>query len=442
MKKSMRPHLTRLPQVPIPAMTGDRTPLHIAAFRGRVEEIRALIDAGARAELQDAGGNNAFHLACYPGSPDVPDSGNADDAQTELLRNKVETVRLLAERLDPSVLDAKNRRGENGFLVAVKSNFGSAVDALLDLSSPVITAKYIKYNMTDNNGDNAFTFCCRSGQKDMIFDSIVPNSVRFAMDPARGVENGLVLAVQKGHVELVGDLLSAPQLGFLNVPDRNKNTPFHIACQLDSEPMVRTFLEHLDVVDVLARNRAKKLPRDLCGDRNRGWIEKETRIYESGFAGLLDPNLATLNPVTFLGEGTFGKAYECTWQGQTMVLKIPQPAQLNRANFQQKLIREIKTWAVACRKEDGQWHENGQWSRMDSAQHIQMMLTPSRSSPDCQILRHLHAYSQSSRKRRRHVELPLGYPSGFQLPRALPPSSPRRCQRNGAYPRRCQGGSR
>ena len=345
----------------IPAITADRTPLHLAAFRGNLEEVVELLDGGTKAELQDADGNTAFHLACYPGSPEVPAVG----VETEqFLRNKVDIVRLLAERLDGVVLDMRNQRGENGFVVAVKSGFRGAVEALLDLSNRAIIGKYLDYNMRDNNGDNAFTFGCRTGQKDLVLDCVIPNRTRIGIDPsgkgARG-KNGLSIAALNGHADLVRELLSMPDSAIFHVASPNSgNFPFHYACTADHEETVLAFLDYLGTFDHNALNKARKTPSELCGARNRGWIEKKVRIYESQYRLLKKDNLVTVIPGSFLGDGTFGLAYECQWEGETMVIKIPQPEQLNtRANYKDKVMKEIMTWAVVCRTASGDNHDNG-----------------------------------------------------------------------------------
>lgn len=50
--------------------TGDR-PLILAAWHGRLNIVRLLIDQGADVDASNADGNNALHCAAYRGFPDI-----------------------------------------------------------------------------------------------------------------------------------------------------------------------------------------------------------------------------------------------------------------------------------------------------------------------------------------------------------------------------------
>ncbi len=96
-----------------------RTPLHEAAFWGRVEAIKALLSAGAQLDARDKYGNTPLHEAAWGG--------------------KVEAIKALLSA--GAQLHARNEAGETPLDVAVRRGHGEEIKKLLSTGDGSASAR-------------------------------------------------------------------------------------------------------------------------------------------------------------------------------------------------------------------------------------------------------------------------------------------------------------
>lgn len=111
-----------------------KTPLHLAAEKGEVQIVQALLTKGASLEAADFSGNTALHHA----------AGCAEDGAANL-------VAMLLER--GAKLEAKNNTGWTPLMVAAHYGNSDAVPKFLEAGAQV--------NATSNNGETALHLACR-----------------------------------------------------------------------------------------------------------------------------------------------------------------------------------------------------------------------------------------------------------------------------------------
>ena len=154
-----------------------RAPLHVAAAAGKVGLLRLLLDSGADAQLPDATGRTALHLAVTSGT--------------------TETVAWLVQRPEVDV-QRPDRDGMTALHAAAQAGRAEAVELLLPKSGDIDTA--------DGDGWTALMLAAQGGHA-----AIVETLLHAGADPrrtaTRPVMHALQAAAEVGHADVVYALL-------------------------------------------------------------------------------------------------------------------------------------------------------------------------------------------------------------------------------------------
>ena len=102
-----------------------RTPLHIAAWYGRVEPLKVLLAAGANPNVADVDGQTPLHLVLLPDNSGLG---------PELPQREAVVKLLLDAKVDAH---ARNRDGKTPLMLARSLNEKSLIDLLESQSSAV-----------------------------------------------------------------------------------------------------------------------------------------------------------------------------------------------------------------------------------------------------------------------------------------------------------------
>jgi ankyrin repeat protein len=187
----------------------DQTPLHTAAFRGDVEDVKLRLESGADPNAKDNAGRTPLHLAAF--------------------RGHVEVVKLLLERgADPN---AKNDAGWTPLHIAVQEGHVEVVKLLLESGADP--------NAKNDAGWTPLHKATNEGHVEVVKLLLESGADPNAKDNAGWTP--LHDAAHGGHVEVVKLLLERG--ADPNAKDNAGRTPLHLAAQGGHVEVVKLLLE-------------------------------------------------------------------------------------------------------------------------------------------------------------------------------------------------------
>uniref|UniRef100_A0A6I9QLN9 Ankyrin repeat-containing protein At5g02620-like n=1 Tax=Elaeis guineensis var. tenera TaxID=51953 RepID=A0A6I9QLN9_ELAGV len=193
------------------------SPMYIAAFRGLADAVTELVRIPS-SNHKGPSGSTALHAATI--------SERSGIVETWL-------------RLRPELAGAEDHHGTVAFIHAVVGNKLEMVQLFLKFDPSVA---YLV-----NNGGSAFHYAARLGHL-----RIAEELIRRCPDSAFVVDcdgrNALHVAIVEEQVDFVRYILKTPALhGLLNQPDRNKDTPLHLAAERCNPEILRAMWAHESV---------------------------------------------------------------------------------------------------------------------------------------------------------------------------------------------------
>ncbi|XP_074058538.1 ankycorbin isoform X2 [Macrotis lagotis] len=148
-----------------------KTAFHLAASRGHVECLKAMVTHGADVTAQDSAGHSALHLAAKNGHPECikkllqskcPAESTDNSGKTALhyaaAQGCLQAAQILCEHKSP--VNLKDLDGNIPLLLAVQNGHTEVCRYLLDHGADV--------NSRDKNGRTALILACESGNSNMV----------------------------------------------------------------------------------------------------------------------------------------------------------------------------------------------------------------------------------------------------------------------------------
>ena len=235
-----------------------QTPLHTASYKGHIEVARLLLKHGVDVNAQDSKRSTALHLALEERHIDVArlllehgaDVNNQNgDGQTSLHqaseRGRIDVARWLLEHdVDVNAVDSKR---STAFHVALEKRHIDVARLLLEHG--------VEVNTQDSNGRTPFHIASSGGEVEIFWILLQHKTGQNTLD-----NNGLTplhLALQVGHVDIARLLLEHG--ADVNTHDSDGRTPLHLVSQEGHIEIVRLLLKHGADVNALDNNHSTAL---------------------------------------------------------------------------------------------------------------------------------------------------------------------------------------
>ena len=262
----MRALISRGFDVNVQAITG--TPLHSAAFMGRLAAARLLLDHGADPERRGAYGWKPLHVACV--------SATREPINADLVRLLLDRGADVAARSDdgitPLVLASQNRDSAVVTLLLERgarpesavprgySALRSAVDAKAPAIARLLLARGADPNQRYSPPGNQRLLSRTAQDGDLPTARVL---LDFGADPGLADDRGLTPlheAAREGHVEMIRLLLA--HRAQVNARDRNRWTPLHFAASQKQVEAARALLAA--GADRTALNTSRETPLKMA----------------------------------------------------------------------------------------------------------------------------------------------------------------------------------
>ncbi|KAJ8627915.1 hypothetical protein MRB53_021222 [Persea americana] len=199
-----------------------QNPLHIAVIKGRSGVVKILLDKESKFIPQaDRFGNTVLHYASAKSYCRVLEDKDKDHPWTQADDQK-KILELLLED-NPSLAYIPNINGDYPLFIAIKNDFGLAVDTILDRC---------------------------------------PDSAELVNQKG---QNALHLAVMEKNEYIIYRLMHRSECKkLINEPDDDGNTPMHLATLTNQEKIVK-LLTRKGTVDLTMSNKGGLTAMDICG---------------------------------------------------------------------------------------------------------------------------------------------------------------------------------
>ncbi|KAM0256388.1 hypothetical protein ACHAQJ_005039 [Trichoderma viride] len=215
------------PRVNIEAKN-EITPLHKAAWSGKTDVVKRLLDLGADIEARNKHDNTPLHDAARSGKTDM--------------------VKLLLDR--GADIEAKNKRNNTPLHDAAQSGKSDMVKLLLDQGANM--------EAKGNNGNVPLHDAAWNGKANVV-RLLLGQGANIGVEDNNG-DSPLHLAVKNGKADVVKLLVD--QGANIEAKDKHGDTSLHIAAWNGEEDAVRLLLSQ--GADTKARNRQDKTPFHLA----------------------------------------------------------------------------------------------------------------------------------------------------------------------------------
>ncbi len=313
------------------------TRLHVAAERGRTDEIERLIRFGADPNATNQEGQTPLHLAAESGDsqcarllldakarPDAKDRRGETPVRLAILNGHWEVVRCLIEhgaavpdilvaaalgkdglvrgflKDDPRCVRSRDYRGRTALHIAASQGYVAVVEALLAAKAPVEDYDYdgatplhgavcgghdAVVRLLLAHGAGVRTPSRGEGGEPLHFAALTGHRkvVQVLLDHkadvgARGACNGMTalhLAAARGHTTVVELLLARG--ASVGTTDEGGWTPLHLAVAAGQRETVAVLLRHRADPTAKAKNEFKKTPLDIAKENGEDPILKLLR---------------------------------------------------------------------------------------------------------------------------------------------------------------------
>ncbi|XP_042478006.1 protein ACCELERATED CELL DEATH 6-like [Macadamia integrifolia] len=240
----------------------DESPLYLAAEAGFVRVLTEILTPGRRLSFAGPKGQTPLHAAVFY-------SASSAGSQKFINKKATKSIELLHKQ-NPELIRTRDSSGKTALFHAAQLNSLKIIRLLLELDA---SSAYI----CDNEGLPPLLVASSIGRPASvraILDAY-PSSIEFYDDTGR---NALHLAVMNCDVFKFKRLLRMPEMmTLINEPDKEGNTPLHLATMGHRYDKVLALLSHKHV-DLTAKNNNGHTAFDVC---NLDWelSPRQTQIW-------------------------------------------------------------------------------------------------------------------------------------------------------------------
>ncbi len=228
------------------------TALHVAANRGHVEVVRALLGANAASDAWDSKGRTALHLAANQGHVEVVREllslNNqtlllmADDYYTHsalhlaALKGHLECVQALLEVKNPYLLCLQDKDGHTALHVAAWGGHVKVIQELLrEEDASLLTQR-------DQKGHTALHVAALKGNLECVKALLGVRNIYLLLNQDNSGHTALHLAAWQGHDKVVQELLGVNNPYLPRSQDKDGRTALHVAAWQGHDKVVQALL--------------------------------------------------------------------------------------------------------------------------------------------------------------------------------------------------------